>query len=53
MASPPLLSGHGCPLHPVLDGWDDVWEMLRDHLVDRINATVEDVIVGLDFSLLD
>ncbi|MFF1360995.1 hypothetical protein [Streptomyces sp. NPDC058297] len=37
----------------VLNGWDDFWEMLRDHLKERIDATVEDVIVGLDFSLLD
>ncbi|MFE9424137.1 hypothetical protein ACFYNO_14360 [Kitasatospora sp. NPDC006697] len=37
----------------VLDGWDDFWEMLRDHLADRTDTTVDDVIVGLDFSLLD
>ncbi|MFL0025934.1 hypothetical protein ACJBCE_23725 [Streptomyces sp. NBUL23] len=37
----------------ILNGWDDFWEMLRDHLTERSDATVEDIIVGLDFSLLD
>lgn len=37
----------------VLNGWDDFWEMLRDYFAGRTDASVEDVIVGLDFSLLD
>ena len=37
----------------VLNGWDDSWEMLSNHCAERTDATVEVVIVGLDFSLLD
>jgi hypothetical protein len=37
----------------VLDGWDTFWEELRSHLAGRADATLDDVIVGLDFSLLD
>ena len=37
----------------VFDGWDDFWNMLRDHMAERTDATVADVIVDLDFNLLD
>jgi hypothetical protein len=37
----------------VLGGWTDFWGMLRDHLVERDDALLDEVIVGLDFSLLD
>lgn len=37
----------------VLDGWETFWEELRSHLAGRADAALDDVIVGLDFSLLD
>ncbi|MEV4454083.1 hypothetical protein, partial [Streptomyces mirabilis] len=37
----------------VLDGWVEFWEQLRDHFAERDDATLGNVIVGLDFSLLD
>lgn len=37
----------------VLDGWDTFWEELRNHLATREDVTIDDVIVGLNFSLLD
>lgn len=33
--------------------WSSFWEDLRDHMAQRTDASLEDVIVGLDFSLLD
>jgi len=33
--------------------WSTFWEDLRDHMAHRTDASLEDVIVGLDFSLLD
>ena len=37
----------------VLDGWDTFWDELRAHMSGRSDATLDDVIVDLDFSLLD
>jgi hypothetical protein len=37
----------------ILDGWVDFWWELREHLASRGDATLDDVIVDLDFSLLD
>jgi hypothetical protein len=37
----------------VFNGWNEFWDMLRDHMAERTDATVADVIVDLDFSLLD
>jgi hypothetical protein len=37
----------------VLNGWDTFWDELRSYLGDQADATLDDVIVGLDFSLLD
>jgi hypothetical protein len=34
---------------PALDGWDAFWPYLRDHMAGRSDATVADVIAGLDF----
>lgn len=33
--------------------WPEFWEVLRDHMASREDATVDDVIVGLNFALLD
>jgi hypothetical protein len=37
----------------VFDGWDTFWNELRDHMASRTDATLSDVIIDLDFSLLD
>jgi hypothetical protein len=37
----------------VLDGWETFWDELRAYLAGRHDATLDDVIVDLDFSLLD
>jgi len=37
----------------VLGGWDTFWDELRGCLASRADATLDDVIVSLDFSLLD
>lgn len=37
----------------VLNGWDTFWDELRSHMAALTGATLDDVIVGLDFSLLD
>ncbi|MFI8459144.1 hypothetical protein [Kitasatospora sp. NPDC085464] len=37
----------------VLNGWSDFWDMLRNHLATRTDASARDVIVDLNFSLLD
>lgn len=37
----------------VLDGWDTFWDELRSYMAAPTGATLNDVIVGLDFSLLD
>lgn len=39
-------------VRPVARDWPEFWEALRDHMANREDATVEDVIGGLDFSLL-
>ncbi|MGA5376006.1 hypothetical protein ACPCSD_33940 [Streptomyces griseoincarnatus] len=36
-----------------LPDWLEFWDALRDHMATRRDATVDDVVVGLDFSLLD
>ncbi|MFD8615314.1 hypothetical protein ACFV09_41615 [Streptomyces sp. NPDC059631] len=33
--------------------WPEFWDELRSYMADRTGACLEDVIVGLDFSLLD
>jgi hypothetical protein len=37
----------------VCKDWPEFLDVLRDHMSDREDATVRDVIVGLDFVLLD
>ena len=39
--------------NPALGIWPEFWVDLRDHMAGRSDATVDDVIVGLDFSVLD
>jgi hypothetical protein len=39
-------------VRPVDRDWPELWDTLRDHMANREDATVEDVIGGLDFSLL-
>ncbi|QYA98262.1 helix-turn-helix domain-containing protein [Streptomyces anulatus] len=43
----------GVIVHPLCEDWPEFWDVLRDHMADRDDATVDDVIVGLNFSLLD
>ncbi|WP_073819559.1 hypothetical protein [Streptomyces sp. CB02261] len=43
----------GVIVRPLCEDWPEFWDVLRDHMAGRDDATVEDVIVGLDFSLLD
>jgi hypothetical protein len=38
---------------PALRCWPEFWVELRDHMAGRTDAAVDDVIVGLDFSVLD
>jgi hypothetical protein len=40
-------------LIPVFHSWSAFWRELRDRLQDREDASIDDVLVGLDFSLLD
>jgi hypothetical protein len=37
----------------VFADWPEFWDDLRDHMAGRADAGLEDVIVDLDFSLLD
>jgi len=39
--------------HPLFADWPDFWDYLRDHFAERDDATVDDVVVGLNFALLD
>jgi hypothetical protein len=43
----------GVVVRPLCQDWPEFWDILRDHMADREDATVDDVIVGLNFSLLD
>ncbi|MEU5600006.1 HNH endonuclease [Streptomyces sp. NPDC020298] len=40
-------------LNPIFHGWSGFWRELREHLHEREDASVDDVLVGLDFSVLD
>ena len=39
--------------HELFGDWPEFWDDLREHLDGRPDAGVDDVVVGLDFSLLD
>ncbi|MEV5786479.1 hypothetical protein AB0L42_36610 [Streptomyces sp. NPDC052287] len=36
-----------------LEDWPEFWDAVQKHMADQPDASVDDVIVGLDFSLLD